>query len=214
MIYLDLVQGSPEWLRARLGIPTASNFHRLLTPKTMKPSAAADQYADELLAEWLIGENLDAAISQFMERGAVLEQDAVHFYEALRDTDTTECGFCLTDDRRCGASPDRFIGDDGLLELKCPAPATHVGYIRALREPKPTKYYTQTQGQLYVSGRQWVDFMSYHPSIRPVVVRYERDEPFIASLHDVLGEFCDRLAVERQAFIAAGYEPLIRQEAA
>lgn len=213
MIHLELAQGSPEWINARLGIPTASNFDRLVTPKTMKPSAAADGYLNELLAEWLIGETLDPSVTQFMERGNQMEADAVRFYEALREVDCEVCGFCLTDDRRAGASPDRFIGDDGLLELKVPAAATHVGYIRALREPKPTRYYAQIQGQLLITGRQWVDFMSYHPTIRPVVVRYERDEAFIGQLQGVLTDFCDGLDVERSALLAQGYEPILKEAA-
>lgn len=213
MIHVDVIQGSQEWIQARLGIPTASHFDKLITPKTGKPSASADGYMDRLLAEWLIGETLDEDITQFMERGTQMEADAVHFYEALRDVDVTPCGFCLTEDRRVGASPDRFIGDDGLLELKVPGAATHVGYIRSLREPKPTKYYAQIQGQLYVTGRQWVDFMSYHPTIRPMVIRYQRDEEFLKVLHEIVSDFADGLEVERQALLAAGYEPLLKEAA-
>jgi YqaJ-like viral recombinase domain len=209
MIHLDVLQGSPEWLHARLGIPTASAFDRLITPKTGKPSAAADGYMNELLAEWLIGQPLELDDTGFIGRGSALESEAVNFYEALRDVDVATCGFCLMDDRRAGASPDRLIGEDGLLELKCPAPATHVGYVRALREPKPMKYYAQIQGQLLVTGRVWVDFMSYHPMIRPVVVRFARDEAFLATLQGVLTDFCDGLEVEKAALIAAGYEPAL-----
>lgn len=207
MIHLDYPQGGHDWIHARLGIPTASQFDRLITPKTGKPSAAADGYLDELLAEWLIGEPLDDELTVWMERGRDLEDSAIRFYEGLHDTDTTECGFCLTDDRRIGASPDRFIGTDGLLEMKTPSAAVHVGYIRQLRHPKPNKYYAQIQGQLWVCEREWVDFMSYNSVIQPVVVRYVRDEEFLKILAPIVTDFCDQLDEERENLRVQGYEP-------
>lgn len=209
MIHVNVPQGGAAWIQARLGLPTASCFDRLITPKTMKPSASTEPYLDQLLAEWLIGEPLDPDLLGFMERGRELEDDAVRFYEGLRDVETTACGFCLTDDRRAGASPDRLVGEDGGLELKCPGAAAHVGFIRHLREPKPTKYYAQIQGGLWVTGRQWWDFMSYHPTIPPVVVRYPRDEAFIATLAAIVAAFCDKLDAERAEFLAAGYAPAL-----
>lgn len=206
MIHLDYPQGGRDWIYARLGRPTASQFGRLIT-KTGKPSAAADGYVDQLLAEYLIGEPLDDELTQYMERGRDMEDSAVRFYEGIRDLDTTVCGFCLTDDRRAGASPDRFVGDDGLLELKVPSASVHVGYIRQLRNPKPNKYYAQIQGQLWVTSRRWIDFMSFHPTIRPVVVRYERDEAFLKTLGEIVTDFCDWLDEERSNLTAQGYEP-------
>lgn len=201
--------GSPEWIQARLGLPTASQFSKILTPKTMKISESADKYMNQLLAEWLIGEPLDSEFTDWMERGSETEHNAVAFYEALRDVDTFECGLCLTDDRKAGATPDRLIGDDGLLELKCPSPQVHVGYIRELWTPKPTKYYAQIQGQLLITGRQWLDFMSYHPTIRPVVVRYQRDEEYLDVLNRVVGQFCAYYEEMRERMLKDGYQPAL-----
>jgi hypothetical protein len=70
--------------------------------------------------------------------------------------------------------------DKGGLEIKCPAPATHVSYLRD--GTLPSKYYQQVMGCLWITGREWWDFMSYHPSMKPLIVRVERDEEYIKSL--------------------------------
>lgn len=211
MIKLTMPQGSKEWIDARLGIPTASAFGKLITPKTQKPSASQDAYMNQLLAEWLIGESLDEAVSAFMERGHQMEVDAVRFYEGLKDVDTEEVGFCLSDDRRIGCSPDRLVGENGGLEIKCFAAANHVAALRSLGDsPKNNKYYPQIQGALWITGREWWDFAAYHPTIQPVIVRYERDTDFIAKLAEIADGFCDKMEVERAALVAAGCEPVKR----
>ena len=80
-------------------------------------------------------ESLDDAVTSFMERGADMERDAYGFYEALKDVDTEEIGFCLSDDKRVGVSPDRFVGNDGGLEIKCLSAENHVATIRSLTSP-------------------------------------------------------------------------------
>jgi len=159
MILLDLKQGSPEWHRARLGIPTASQFARILTP-TGKPSSAAERYLHELIAERLLGEQVVDYESDEMHRGTELESQAVAWYELQRDVDAQRAGFCLTDDRLCGCSPDRLIGEDGGLEIKCPSAAVHVGY---LLDSVGAKFTPQVQGCLWITGRQWWDLVSFNP---------------------------------------------------
>ena len=215
MIRLDMKQGTPEWIDARLGIPTASAFGRIISVKTQKLLAGSETYMNELLAEWLIGESNDDAVSAFMERGRQMEIDAVSFYEALRDVDTQEVGFCLSDDKRCGASPDRLIGDDGGLEIKCLSATNHIAAMRANSRPTAqNKYYPQIQGALWITGRDWWDFMSYHPTMESVVVRYNRDEIFIKKLDDLVNGFCDRLELERRNFVSAGHDPAIDRQLA
>lgn len=208
MIKLDCAQGSQEWIDARLGIPTASAFSRLITPKTRKPSAGAQKYMHELLAEWLTGYSMDDATSSFMERGRDMEIDAVQYYELLNDVDTEEVGFCLSDDGKYGASPDRLVGDDGGLEIKCLSAPNHIAALLTLgKSPEKNDYYAQVQGSLWVTGRQWWDFICYHPSIQSVVVRYERDTEFIAQLAKIVDEFTDRLEVEKRHLISIGCQP-------
>ena len=205
MITLDHPQGSAEWIRARLGKPTASNFDRIITPKTRKPGASADKYMWQLLAEWLSGQSLDEYVSQYMERGTEMEEQAVRFYELQRDVETQLVGFCLRDDGLVGASPDRMVGDDGLLEIKCPALVTHIGYL--LNPDGLDAYNCQAQGQLWITGRQWVDLLSYNPEMPPSLVRYHRDEEFIAALEAAVNQFIERLAFAKERLIALGCTP-------
>lgn len=201
MIRLDMPQGSDEWLKARLGIPTASQFHRLVTPKTGKLSAASDGYLHELIAEWALGVSLDETLTAFMQRGTDLEESAVSLYEFTKDVVTDPVGFCLTDDRTAGCSPDRLVGDDGGLEIKCPGAAQHVANILEMT----TKYTAQVQGALWVTGRDWWDLLSYHPTMPPAMVRIRRDEAFIKLLAGAVAEFTERLEQAKATMIAKGY---------
>ena len=190
MIRLDFPQGSPEWHAARLGIPTASNFGRIITPGG-KPSATADAYMHELLAERMLGFPLNTESVDFMERGKALESQAIAFYELQRGVDTEAVGFYLTDDGRAGCSPDRLVGGEGGLEIKCPSPAIHVGYLLGGGISK--KYRPQVQGALWITGRWWWDTLSYHPDLPPALVRVERDPDYITALEIAIAAFCDRL---------------------
>lgn len=185
MIRHDMPQGSRAWLQARLGIPTASNFDQIITP-TGKASGSWEKYGNRLLAERLLGTPVDDASSGFMERGSLMEQDAIDFYEMQRECDTEAVGFLLRDDRRVGCSPDRLVGADGLLEIKCPSAPQHVGY---LLDAKGIGYKVQVQGQLWIAEREWSDTLSYHPSLPPALVRVGRDEAFIAKLASEINRF-------------------------
>jgi hypothetical protein len=172
-------QGSPEWLAARLGIPSASMFAKLVTTKGIW-SASADAYINQLVAERLTGEREEVFQSHHMLRGTELEPDARDLYSLISDAEVTEVGFCLHDTLSAGCSPDGLIGEDGGLEIKCPAPSTHVEYLRG--GVLPSKYKQQVMGCLWITGREWWDFVSYHPTMKPLIVRVERDEEYIAAL--------------------------------
>ena len=172
-------QGSPEWLAARLGIPSASMFAKLVTTKGIW-SASADAYINQLVAERLTGEREEVFQSHHMLRGTELEPDARDLYSLMSDAEVTEVGFCLHDTLSAGCSPVGLIGEDGGLEIKCPAPSTHVEYLRG--GVLPSKYKQQVMGCLWITGREWWDFVSYHPTMKPLIVRVERDEEYIAAL--------------------------------
>ena len=194
MIILNCKQGSDEWKQARLGIPTASQFSRIITPKTLKPSSSAEGYIYQLVAEYMLGEPLDDEASDFMLRGTALEEEAVRWYEFERMEETTEVGFILRDDRRVGCSPDRLVGEPGGLEVKCPSPAVHIGYLDG---NVSEKYRCQVQGGLWISGRQWWDVLSYHPLLPKSLIRVERDEKFIAALEICMESFLEKLDTVR-----------------
>jgi dihydrofolate reductase len=115
-----------------------------------------------------------------MQRGTELEPLARNFYELMTDNEVTEVGFCMHDQAQCGISPDGLIGDEGGLEIKCPAPQTHVKYLRDNK--LPTQYKQQVQGCLWITGREWWDFVSFHESMPVMTVRVQRDDDYIQLL--------------------------------
>jgi len=197
VILLEAEQGTQEWLDARLGIPTASNFSRVCTPKTMKRSSSQDGYLDELLAEWMIGASLDSDITDLMLRGTELEGDARRLYQFQRDVDVQQVGLCLTDDRRVGASPDALVGEDGGLELKSPTAKVQAHYLRT--GTVADTYKCQVQGCLWVCEREWWDVLAFHPEMPHSLIRVERDDEFIAVLSEYVMEFCDKLEAAKLA---------------
>ena len=192
MIEHNVAQGSYEWLQLRLGIPTASEFDKILTPKTLKVSSQARGYAYRLVAEKLLGRPIENLSNlPWIERGKELEAQAVKSYEFDTDFETRAVGFITTDDGRIGASPDRLlIGVNGAVEIKCPAPATHIGY---LLDGFGTDYILQAQGQMLVGGFDFIDRYSYHPELPPFRERTTRDETIIDALRNALRDFSEMI---------------------
>lgn len=197
MITLEVAQGSPEWIQARLGIPTASQFDRILTAKTLKVSAQSVGYHYELLAEYFLGQPVSDAGSGYMDRGLEMEREARTWYELASDVDVQPVGLCLTEDRRIGASPDGLVGSEGLVEIKCPSAAVHIGYLLN-QDRLVEKYQHQVQGGLWVTGRQWIDLVSYHPSLPPVLVRVAIDADYQQALSVALAVFVKTLDQARR----------------
>lgn len=197
----DCIQGTTEWLELRAGIPTASGFNKLLTP-TGKLSEQAKPYMHTLLAERMLGRPLTEHFSFWMERGSYMEAEARSFYCFQRDVETRRVGFVTNNAGTIGASPDDFVNDDGLLEIKCPAPHTHIGYL--LWKTVDKAYYPQVQGQLWITERSWLDILSYHPELPPALIRVERDEPYIKDLAKVVTAFSGELERQYAELVANG----------
>ena len=187
------VQGSDEWLQSRLGKPTASNFGKLITP-TGKPSTSAESYINDLIAQKITGELPEFYTNAAMERGNELEPAAKALYEFINGVEVVQVGLCLHDTLDCGASPDGLIGVDGGIEIKCPLPHTHIAYLR--EGVVPSKYIPQIQGCLWITGREWWDFMSYHPAMQDLIVRVERDNEYIKKLADQVERAVDIIKTE------------------
>jgi hypothetical protein len=175
MIILNHEQGTEDWFAARLGIPSASNFSKLVT-STGKPSTSAEGYINQLIAEAVTGERADFYSNAHMERGTALEPEAKAYYELMRDVEVTEVGFCLHDTIRAGCSPDALVGTGG-LEIKCPSGAVHVSYLRS--GGLPVAYKQQVMGCMWITGAEWWDFLSYHPNMPSLLIRVKRDDKFI-----------------------------------
>lgn len=187
MIVLDVEQRSPEWFFERLGIPSASNFDKIVTASGER-SKQRTKYLYQLAGERITEKAEESYMSDAMQKGIELEKEARELYEMVNDLQVKQIGSCFPDElKSCIASPDGLVGEDGLLEIKCPQIHTHVGYL--LEGKFPTEYFQQVQGQMYVTGRKWCDFMSYYPGMKSFVIRVNRDEDFIAKLDTEIEEF-------------------------
>lgn len=196
-IHLDVAQGTAEWIEARLGIPTTSEFKRILTPKGAL-SASRKRYLGELLAEYCLGHQVtEFQGNEWMERGKALEPQARSAYAIARDSEARSCGiFFSDDDRLIGASPDFMVGDNGIGELKCPTAGVHCMYLAEDRVPP--EYWMQVQGQLWVTGRSWCDFVSYHPDLPPLIVRATPDAALHNAMREAMIDFLDELLAGRE----------------
>ena len=205
MIVLTCEQGSREWVEARLGRPTASQFSRIVTPGG-KLSASRNKYAGELLSEWALGESPDPFNSEWTERGRVLEPIARRYYGFMADIDPEQVGFCYRDDRRdVGASPDALVGGEGLLELKVPMPSTHLIWLASGELPRT--HTCQLQGQLWVTGRRWVDFLSWHPDLPPFLLRVIPDPLMQAAFDAAVPAFIAELEAGKERLEELGVQP-------
>lgn len=183
----NMEQGTVDWFAVRLGIPTSSCFEKIVTP-TGKLSAQARKYAFYLVTEKLLNRSLDSLQNlEWVERGKELEPEAARMYEFQQEVKTKAVGFITTDNGQIGCSPDRLIvGQNAGVEIKCPAPHTHVEY---LVDGFGKDYRVQVQGQMLVAEFDFVDRWSFHPEMPPVLVRTYRDEEFIGFLRDSLEAF-------------------------
>jgi hypothetical protein len=196
MIIVPCIQRSPEWWRARRGIPTASGFDRILTTK-LKPSAGMEKYICELVAERMSepADDGDQYVSPAMWHGMQAEKEAREWYSLNSEHAVTEVGFCLSDCRRWGCSPDGLVGDEGGLELKCPMLKTHTEYV--LKGKVPPKFLSQIHGALLITGRKWWEFVSYAPGLTPLQFRVEpgaHTEALAAALEVFWVKYKDALA--------------------
>jgi hypothetical protein len=185
MEIIDIEQGSGEWLKLRYGIATASEFSNMVTSKG-KRSTSLKKYALKLASELLVDEIEEPFTNASMERGTELEPYAIEAYTEHTLTNVDSVGFMMCDGYGC--SPDGIIGDDGLIEVKCPNQATHIEYL--YNNKLPTKYVQQVQGCLFVSGRTWCDFISFNPNFKDgyklFITRVYRDEAFIKELKSAI----------------------------
>lgn len=190
MKIIDCIQGSPQWMAARLGIPSASNFDKIITTKG-DPSKQRTKYLYQLAGERVSGKAEETYQNDTMIHGQKMEAEARNLYAMCTKKMVVQVGFCMDDEEKYGASPDSLVGENGGLEIKCPLMATHVGYL--LDGKFPMDYFQQVQGNLLVTGRDWWTFESYFPAIKPFIVRVERYEKFIKKLALELLSFTQEL---------------------
>ncbi len=186
-------QGSPEWFALRAGKVTASRVSDVMA----KPTTAAYQnYLADLIAERLTSVKTESFTNAAMQWGVDHEAQARVEYEVKTGSLVEQVAFVDHPTiQMFGCSPDGYVGDDGLIEIKCPNTSTHIDYIR--QDKAPAKYVNQMQCQMAVTGRKWCDFVSFDPrlpdGLQLFIVRLERDDEYISKMESVVQEFLNEV---------------------
>ncbi len=185
---LTCAQGSDEWKLARLGLATASAFATVQAKgRGGGDSVTRRKYMLSLIGERLTGESVEGYSNDHMERGKEMEATARQQYAFARDVEPSLVGFIRDTGKRAGCSPDALVGDDGLLEIKTKLP--HLQLEVLLEDRLPPEHVAQVQGALWVTGRKWVDFVSFWPKLPIFIKRIPRDEAYIAALAIAVQDF-------------------------
>jgi putative phage-type endonuclease len=200
-----IVQGTEAWFAARLGKVTASRVADVIAKTKTGYSASRANYMAELIAERLSGARSESFTNAAMQWGTDKEPEARAAYCFMADVDVVEVGFidhptiAMT-----GASPDGLVGDDGMLEIKCPLTATHLDTL--LGGVVPAKYFSQMQWQMACAGRQWCDFVSYDPRLpepmRLFIQRVPRDADWLRATEEDVAAFLAELDAKIDALTA------------
>lgn len=181
--FLNVDQGSPSWLEARRGRPTASEFDKIITPAKGALSSSCDGYIARLIDE-MVRPDVERDTFQgnvHTERGKMLEEEARSWYELVTENLVSQTGLVITEDG-FACSPDAIVeethadGSDsefGALEIKCPDGPAHVKYL--MDGGLPNDYKVQVHGQMAVLRVPWIDFLSYCPPYPALLIRVRRD---------------------------------------
>lgn len=187
-------QRSEEWFQARLGKVTASRVADVLAKIKSGESASRRNYKIQLVSERLTGEKQETYINQAMQDGIDREFYARERY-VQQHGEVEEVGFIQHPTLEAGASPDGLVGDDGLIEIKCPLGTTHTETL--MTQEVPSKYMPQIQFQLLVTGRKWCDFVSFNPMfpehLQLFVRRVFADKEYQAELEVEVSKFLDEV---------------------
>lgn len=194
----DCEQGSPEWHACRRGIPTASRFADVLAKGQ---GITRRKYLLTLAGEAITGECAESFSNAHMGRGHVMEADARNLYAFDHDVEPQLVGFMRRG--RAGCSPDSLVGDAGMLEIKSKLPHLQLDVLE--KGKLPSEHIAQVQGQLWIAGRDWCDFVSYWPRLPLFCIRVERDDKYIETLSQAVADFVGELDsyIERYGVQAA-----------
>lgn len=189
-VYRDIEQGSDEWKAIRKGKPTASSFSNIITAAKGELSTSAGVYIRELISQSFCPDWEDWQGNKFTERGKEFEDEAREAFVVETGLEIERVGFCVADDGVCGCSPDSLIifGSQYVagLEIKCPSPKVHVGYV--LDGGLPDDYKQQVHGSMAVTGLEEWHFWSYFPGMRHHHYLVKHDD-YTNNLADALQTF-------------------------
>lgn len=202
----DIIQGSEEWIAARLGKVTASRVADVIAKTKTGYGASRANYMAELIAERLTNTQAERFTNAAMAWGTEQEDNARQLYAFRYDVEVETVGF-IPHPRiaMSGASPDGHVGTDGGVEIKAPNTATHIDTL--ISGEIPGKYQTQMLWQMACSGRKWTDFVSFDPRLpahmRLFVKRLHRDDIRIAEMEKEVEAFLSELDAKLAALEAA-----------
>ncbi len=191
-------QRTDEWFKARLGKVTASKIHDIMIKTKVGESTYKTKYRMQLVTERLTGKVVPIFMNNAMAHGVEYEDEAKTCYanhrKLLVGTDVRDVGMIDHPSiDMCGASPDGLVGDDGLIEIKCPQPMTHTTTLETGEIHK--RYMHQMMWQMSCVGDhiKWCDFVSYHPDfpddLKLFIKRVPRDNELIARLEEEVSTF-------------------------
>jgi len=201
MILETATQRTEDWYAARIGKATASRFRDATAYlRSGDPAQAQRDYATELVVERLTGQRVQKYVTAAMQWGDH-EPEARAAYERMTRMHVEETGFICHDTLLAGCSPDGLVDWDGLIEIKCPWNTAN--HIETLLRGMPDEHIPQIQGQLWITGREWCDFVSFDPRM-PVelqlhVQRIQRDPGFIADLEAKVTSFLQQVGNQVEA---------------
>jgi hypothetical protein len=190
--FLDCVQGSEMWAKLRCGYGTASHAADMIATVKKGEAAPRREYRAKLMCERLTGQPYPEFVTRDMQWGLDHEAEAAAAYELVTGELVDKCGFVIHPTvPMFGASPDRLVGDVGLLQIKCPTTRTHIEWLQA--GVVPLEHFAQMLAEMSCTGRDWVDFCSYDPRLpepyQLFIRRYYRNETLIAALEAEVANF-------------------------
>lgn len=192
-VFHNVEQGTQEWKLLRAGIPTASSFSKIITA-TGKKSEQRKNYMLQLVSEIIMGKPVEIERTYWMRQGNEKEAEAAEMYSIQSGENVQQVGFVTNYNMAIGCSPDRLVGENGLLEIKTLAPHNFVSFML---EENTDQYKPQIQGQMLVTGRNWCDLLVWSPDMPPIITRIERDNSYI----DVLKHEIDSFLIEMNDII-------------
>lgn len=200
--FAAIEQGSQDWHAARLGCVTASRVADVVAKTKSGYSAARQTYLGQLLSERLTGLATEIFQNAAMRWGSDMEAFGVEAYEAATGLETFQVGFLFHPNLAyAGASPDRLVAPDGLVEVKCPTTSTHIETL--LKGEVPDRYQIQMQWQMACTGRAWCDFVSFDPRLPEAyqlfIQRVPRDAERIVALEQEVAVFLEELEAKLDA---------------
>lgn len=202
--FLNVEQNTIAWHQARLGLVTASCFADVISKnKNGSASQRRKTYMMKLLAERITERIQDNFTTEHTKRGHEDEPKARDAYKFEMGFDVVEVGFVKNAELMTGYSPDGLVGEDGAIEIKSKLPHLHLDVL--LKDKVPAEHIAQIQGGLWVSGREWCDFISYSYGLPLFIKRVNRDEKKIKEIADATEIFNAELSVLEQKIRAMSF---------